>query len=451
MSPDETWGALRAEQDDAIERADYLSDARARRARSQPPPPAIRWRWALSAAAAVLVAGTAGWRVSSAVRGPKDLRFVVGPDGETGEVGAWIAASSGAALPLQFSDGTVVSLSAGARARVSAVDANGARIVIERGRANASVVHRAASHWLVDVGPFAVTVVGTRFDVSWDADDEVFQLRLLEGSVLVAGPCLREPRQLVQGHLLRVLCKGGSEEMVETRADASDTEMHGAAPSGLGGELARAGANTGAGDASDRGAETLPKTVTQADEPLRGYVGANAPPEPRLASAKREPAVHRADTDVLRSDAWRTLTSAGRYRDALDLVERSGFELQCGKASGTELLELGDVARFAGSSVRAREAYAAARSQLPGGGRSTYGLGLTAFDRDKDFALAARWFEVYLAEQRHGELRREAEGRLMEAWQRAGDQERARRAAKQYLRDYPDGTQAPLARELATP
>jgi hypothetical protein len=114
------------------------------------------------------------------------------------------------------------------------------------------------------------------------------------------------------------------------------------------------------------------------------------------------------------------------------------------------LLELGDVARYAGNAKEARQAYMAARGKLPGGGRSAYGLGLLAFDQERDFSGAARWFETYLAEQPEGDLRREASGRAMEAWQRAGARDKARAAAVDYLRQYPHGVEAAVARQLAT-
>src|ERR1019366_7218673 len=78
-----------------------------------------------------------------------------------GTGGAGIAAQPEGPLPLRFSDGSLVSLYAGSRARVAASDENGARVVIERGGASGSVTHRAASRWAFDVGPFEVVVVGT--------------------------------------------------------------------------------------------------------------------------------------------------------------------------------------------------------------------------------------------------------------------------------------------------
>jgi TolA-binding protein len=114
------------------------------------------------------------------------------------------------------------------------------------------------------------------------------------------------------------------------------------------------------------------------------------------------------------------------------------------------LLLLGDTARLGGSVGRAQAAYLAARKKLPGGDRTAYGLGLLAFDQQKNFGEAARWFRTYLGEQPQGSLRREALGRLMEAWQRSGDTGGAHRVAQEYLDKYPAGPHAALARRLAS-
>jgi transmembrane sensor len=424
MNPsDPLWRGVRESQDEARTRAGYLSRARARRAVRRPATARRRW-WPLLAAAAALACALGAIVLR---RAPHDDELSFSIEGNAGTVGSWIASPEASPLALRFSDGTLFHLSPGSRARVSAADSNGARIVVERGSANASVVHRPRSHWLVDVGPFEVSVVGTRFDVSWDANDEVFRLQLDEGAVLVSGACLLQPRPVAQGQALRVSCKRDREEIVETRGDTAAV-----------------------GDAGPAEASSGERSV---DEP-QAALSANAGVEPtasgegarRAATAESEHPV-----DVLRSRAWRALISAGRFREALELVEQTGFDETCRNAPGGELLELGDAARLAGDAGRARRAYLAARGKLPGGGRSAYSLGLTAFDHDKDFALAARWFGVYLSEQPAGELRREAEGRLMEASLRAGDRPRARTVAERYLREYPEGTQAPLARQIAAP
>ena len=146
---------------------------------------------------------------------------------------------------------------------------------------------------------------------------------------------------------------------------------------------------------------------------------------------------------------WATLAAAGKFREALAVAEKAGFEAECQRASGADLLALGDAARLSGSAARAQQAYGAAHAKLPGGGRSSYSLGLVAFDQRGDFASAARHFETYLREQPGGSLRAEATGRLMESLQRSGRAADARRGAEQYLKHYPGGPQAALARKLA--
>jgi hypothetical protein len=63
-------------------------------------------------------------------------------------------------------------------------------------------------------------------------------------------------------------------------------------------------------------------------------------------------------------------------------------------------------------------------------------------------AEAARWFETYLEEQPKGMLASVAAGRLIESYQRAGDQTSAKSAATRYLASYPNGPQAALARQV---
>jgi hypothetical protein len=72
------------------------------------------------------------------------------------------------------------------------------------------------------------------------------------------------------------------------------------------------------------------------------------------------------------------------------------------------------------------------------------------FDQLASFAEAARWFATYSREQRDGPLAREALGRRMEALARAGDRSAAAHVAEQYLREYPSGPHAPLAKTLET-
>jgi transmembrane sensor len=363
----------------------------------------VRWALAVAAALAVLLPGA-----FLILRGERSLDFALGEGQERGEVGAWIAAPGQERLRIGFSDGTRIDLEANTRARVQTVSPQGAHLVIERGRATADVVHRPEARWLVDVGPFKVNVVGTRFDLGWDPTKERLDLALHSGAVIVSGAFLRHPINVGQGQRLVVSNPDRHVELTDkARVEAVASQK----------ESSR----------SERSAE---------------IAGASS------AEATRPPPSARGLTATPRDATWQELAASGKYKDAHATVDRLGFEAECKRASGDELVTLGDVARFAGDAVRARRAYIGARTKLKQGGRSAFGLGLVAFDQERNFADAARWFRTYLAEQPRGALRREALGRLMEALSRSGDAADAREVAGQYLSSYPDGSHAALAREL---
>jgi ferric-dicitrate binding protein FerR (iron transport regulator) len=395
---------LRTEQDQLREQAGFLKRAEAQRGLNllRRPERPRRWTsWGLAAAFCV-AASVVIWQQVPAQQPP--FAFTVGDGQELRHAGAFVAAPSDRELPLRFADGTRFALAAGSSARVASLDVHGAHLVIEKGRAVAAVVHRPDSRWRVDVGPFQVAVVGTRFDISWDVATRVLELRLDEGAVRVSGGLLNQALEVRAGQRLRAF------------ADDARVELSDAA-----GARAEVPAQA---DGSDAAART---------EPMASVARALAVPAPALPSGPPR---------------WRTLAAAGKFREALAAAEQAGFEAECARASGGDLLALADAARVSGSAARAEQAYTAAHSKLPGGGRASYGLGLVAFDQRGDFMRAVRYFEAYLREQPNGSLRAEATGRLMEAWQRAGHVSEARRIAEQYLARYPQGPQAVRAKQL---
>jgi tetratricopeptide (TPR) repeat protein len=149
---------------------------------------------------------------------------------------------------------------------------------------------------------------------------------------------------------------------------------------------------------------------------------------------------------------WQILARRGRYQEALDAVEQDGgFTATSRRLGAEELVQLGDVARLAGSIGRAEQAYKLARRRFPRLDRPVFALGLVAFEQRHDYGAAASWFETYGRRFPAGPLRDEAAGRAMESWQRAGDGARAAAAAGDYLRRAPTGPYAPLARRIASP
>lgn len=394
-------------QDDLVGRRDHLAAARHRllATTAARPGPARRTTVRLALIAAGALSTAAILLVVLRLDRPRALTFEIGAVGRPAEVGRWIAAPAEAELPIRFSEGTRIVLGRRARARVTKVDAHGAHIVLERGEARASVRPAAAGRWRIGAGPFDVLVTGTRLKVDWDPGEEKLAVALAEGAVTVSGGILGAGRPLAAGETLRAFGREGYFEV----------------QSGL----------------------SAPPSPEPAVAP---------PPAPDLSAHPPDP-VHGA----VEAPAWRGLADAGRFADALAAAERNGFARECATRGPSDLLALADAARLGGNLARSRGALSALRRRFPGDERASiaaFGLGRIAFEGSgaggERFREAARWFETYLREQPAGPLARDALGRLMEATNRGGDRDGARRAARSYLDAYPDGPHAGLARSIAS-
>jgi TolA-binding protein len=186
---------------------------------------------------------------------------------------------------------------------------------------------------------------------------------------------------------------------------------------------------------------TVSAAVPSAGPPALGPPAATLPPA-RAGSSTSSAAAPRS---------WQALARSGRYQEALSSVEKAGFGKACRRLGAEDLVQLGDAARLARSPARAEEAYRVARKRFPASDRPAFAMGLGAFEQRRDFRAAAKWFDIYVREYPNGPLAREAAGREMESWHRAGDAGRARRAARDYLTQAPTGPYAPLARQIAAP
>ncbi|WP_437715156.1 FecR family protein [Sorangium sp. So ce448] len=408
-------GALPAEKLDGARRRALVTWKAAQGRRS------ARRLAAVCATAAALVAGG----LLLPPRRPA-LTYVVGPSAEVGQPGAWIAAER-EATALRFSEGTVVTLASGSRARVTQADAEGASLLLERGAVRARVVHvNASTRWSVHAGPFEVAVVGTEFDLAWDPDRDRLDVALHEGRVVVSGPLLDDGRTLVPGEQLHV-------SISENRSELSRGMPAEASPSASATSLPAAGPPPAAGGADPRAATESPLAAGGAGP--SAATPQPAPERPRKAAA--EP-------------GWRALAAQGRYREAMAAVEREGFERVLAGARPPDLIDLADTARHSGEFRRAREALLRARL-LGARGKSAFLLGKLAADHLGAPGDALTWFQTYLDEEPGGGLAEQALGRLIELRQRRGDAAGARAAAALYLRRYPGGAYASLAQAAAAP
>lgn len=331
-----------------------------------------------------------------------------------GEVGDPQEATQTASLPLRFSDGSRVILSAGARAHVAKLDGRGATVVLEKGRAEVDVRHQRDTQWRLLAGGFEVAVTGTRFTLDWDTAAESLTVLMAEGTVEVRGPGIG----------------GGAPVVVSAGQRFRATSATSAEPRWT---LAAANAPGAPRDpAPDEAAAPHPSEAPRPPAlPARPALSA-----PAAAGAPR---------------TWQIMAHAGRYDEALKMVERLGFERACRRLAADDLIQLGDAARLARSPARAETAYRTAHRRFPNSDRPVFALGLVAFEQRRDFKQAAHWFDSYGRRYPKGALALEAVGREMESWHRAGDDVRARRAARRYLERDSQGPYAALARQISSP
>jgi ferric-dicitrate binding protein FerR (iron transport regulator) len=163
--------------------------------------PRVAWTIGAAALALVLAGATGRW----ALRGEKRLDYSV--SGGSVSVGGYVlGAGAGSTATLRFSDGTEINLAEGARARIAAVSARGARLALESGHATLRVADRPNAEWAVDAGPFVVRALGTEFDVDWSGIDGTLEVELKKGTLVLNGPpapgglTLRSGQRLVAQH-----------------------------------------------------------------------------------------------------------------------------------------------------------------------------------------------------------------------------------------------------------
>ena len=290
---------------------------------SLPRPRSRRW-WLLApvaacAALALLVAlGVFRW-----ARSP--LHFTL--DGHEPPTD-YLVADAGQPRQVDFSDGSSLVLRSLGRLRVTNTDSRGATLLLERGQLDASIRHRPSSRWRLDVGPYAVQVTGTRFNVTWDPDNGDFGLALLDGAVGIRGPGISAPITLEVGQLFRAN-KTGTYAVQRQAAVAPASPVAGPVAGPAGYEAATP------------------------SEAARG--ASNAGPE-RAASPS---APNRPACD------WAGPVSKGQFEATVSRARRLGVDTALAECPPRGLFALADAARYLGKFQLARSALLAIRKRSP--------------------------------------------------------------------------------------
>lgn len=111
-------------------------------------------------------------------------------------------------LRVEFSEGSLMLLHEGSSARVLETRETGARVLLEHGVADVSIVPRRSrsARWRFEAGPFQVLVKGTQFELGWQPAAQALSLTMKTGSVELSGSCLPAPRLVERGASVRVSC-----------------------------------------------------------------------------------------------------------------------------------------------------------------------------------------------------------------------------------------------------
>lgn len=351
---------------------------------------------------------------------PTAVAFHVGKDRAEGRIGAYYSAEPNQKLALRFSDDSLITLQPNSSARVAHTTPTGAQVSLENGVAEVHVVHRPDTSWLVAAGPYSVHVTGTSFRVAWKPETRTIDVAMHRGAVHVTGP------GLASGVFVR-----GTEHF--TTRDRTTPTVRTRSPDAV--EAPAVPKPVGPGTNSDR---TSPDRARPSDASPR--VG-SPPPSARSAAEANAPA------------RWSALAAKGRYADIVHAAERRGLDSVLAAGDRSALTSLADAARFTGRRDLARRTLLAVRERFAGSQAAADAAFVLGRMDDEAGAVSSgfAWYDRYLAEAPNGHFAAEALGRKMLALRTLGDSAASTHVAQEYLRRFPNGPYASVARQITTP
>jgi len=363
------------------------------------------WGAVFATAASVLLVVT--WKMVALRKQPMALAYRVAGAELLGE--GYIRPRAGEHPRVSFSEGSVVALADDARMRVVASDDRGGHLALEEGEIRAEIVHRAGARWTFEAGPYSVDVRGTSFSLDWRGADGWLELRLMTGLLDIHTPWSPAPIVLNGGQRLTIR-SADHEVTIRDLGDLSAVAERAVAPTGT-------------------------KNALDAPGPLA------AAPKAGLGNPGAAPKAHRA--------SWSDRMASGDLQSIVDEAVEHGVEATVMERTSEELAVLEATARYRNRSDIARRALLAQRARFPGSPRAkeaAFLLGRMA--ESADGPAAGGWYERYLSEDPEGAFAAEATGRDMIVTQRISGIDRARPLAEVYLKRWPTGAYAELARSI---
>jgi hypothetical protein len=327
-------------------------------------------------------------------------------DGSSSTDTRYVSAPVGKEALVRFSEGSELAVQSGSRLRIADAGRKAVKAVLETGASRVRIAGRSTLGWRIEAGPFAVSPRAVAsLMVEWLAD-ELLRVSIFEGETSVEGT--PSPLLLHAGQQVSANARDGTVEVGPLAAALpvapASAEIHGA----------------------------------RSDEPSpRETASALAPALPAPAASKRV--------------SWTDSVAAGDYAAVLVDAERRGVASVLTEGTLFDLVALADAARLSGRNDLAKRALLAQRARFPRAGAAkdaAFYLGRIADDHELSPASAMPWYDTYLAEAPRGHFAAEAFGRKMVAVSKQSGRSAARETATEYLRRFPTGPHASVAREF---
>ncbi|MET0593192.1 MAG: hypothetical protein ABW133_10860 [Polyangiaceae bacterium] len=316
---------------------------------------------------------------------------------------------------VRFSEGTEFAVSRGSRLRVAEATAKTVKAVLEVGASRVRMGKGSPVSFQVEAGPFAVlpSTMATLM-VEWLAD-ELLRVSIFEGETSVQGT--PSPLHLHAGQQVSANARDGT---VEVRPLS-------AVPAVLG---------------------SASPEVRDLPAPVPSDMPSSLPAEEALAPSPSPG----PSTAAARRPTWSDAVAAGDYAGVIREAERRGIAQVLSDASLGDLAALADAARLTSRVELGKRALLAERNRFAktsAARDAAFFLGRIADDQEHAPASAIGWYETYLSEAPRGPFAAEAFGRKMVALSRQSGRAAARATAVEYLRRFPKGPHAAVARDLA--
>jgi TolA-binding protein len=292
--------------------------------------------------------------------------------------------------------------------------------MLEGGTLHVRIRHLPHAAWTLEAGPYVVHVTGTEFDLAWRVDEQVLDLRLREGSVVVEGPLADAGVRVTTGqHLV-------ANRSTATLSLVDELSAH------------------PVGDAPPSGVASAPAASPPAST--------KATPIEAAATSKRDlgATAGGARGHVEATPSWDVRVAHGDFDGVVTDAEHRGVDKVLTEASAPDLAALADAARYARRQEVARRALTAQRARYPGSMQArdaAFFLGGLA-EGQKDDPVSLEWYDVYLGESPSGAYAPQALGRKMMLLQRLRGPTSARTVAAEYLARFPEGPYAGSATKL---